>query len=63
MSTNTKIGLVGFFDILGYQNLLEQNEPEVIAEEVLPILIGLKNSIKANIYDLLELAKALEQKK
>ncbi len=63
MSTSTKTGLVGFFDILGYQNLLEQNEPEVIAEEVLPILIGLKNSIKANIYDVMKLAKASERKK
>ena len=37
----TKEGLVGFFDILGYQNLLERNEPEKIAEDVLPILTNI----------------------
>lgn len=51
MSSGTKTGLVGFFDILGYQNLLEQNEPEVIAEEVLPILTGLKSATKTAIFD------------
>lgn len=47
MSEGTKNGLVGFFDILGYQNLLEQNEPEVVAEAVLPILFDLKNQTNA----------------
>jgi len=38
---STKTGLVGFFDILGYQNLLERNEPEKIAEDVIPILTNI----------------------
>lgn len=46
MNNSTKIGLVGFLDILGYQNLLERNEPETIAEEVVPILLGIKQKVK-----------------
>lgn len=46
MSNGTKVGLVGFFDILGYQNLLERNEPEQIADEVLPILLGIKQRVR-----------------
>ena len=42
MNERTKTGLVGFFDILGYQNLLERNEPEVIAQDVLPLLLNIK---------------------
>ena len=34
---DTQVGLVGYFDILGYQNLLEKNEPEDIAKSVLPL--------------------------
>lgn len=50
MSRTAKTGLVGFFDILGYQNLLESNEPEKIAEEVLPILNGLKKTGNEELY-------------
>ncbi len=42
---HTKTGWVGFFDILGYLNLLERNEPESIAEEVIPILTGAKTTL------------------
>lgn len=42
---STKTGLIGFFDILGYQNLLERNEPETIAEEVLPVLTNIGKSV------------------
>lgn len=38
---NIDNGIIGFFDILGYQNLLEKNEPEDIAQKILPILTGL----------------------
>jgi hypothetical protein len=31
---NKKTGLVAFFDILGYQNFLKQNEPELAAEKI-----------------------------
>ncbi len=51
MSENTKIGLIGFFDILGYQNLLERNEPEIIAEEVLLILIDMKEKIQLSVME------------
>jgi hypothetical protein len=37
---NISTGWVGFFDILGYANLLQRNEPETIAEEVVPLLTG-----------------------
>lgn len=63
MSTSTKTGLVGFFDILGYQNLLEQNDPEVIAKEVLPILTGLKSAINADIYKAISLPESPEHQK
>jgi hypothetical protein len=49
----TKEGLVGFFDILGYQNLLERNEPEKIAEEVLPILTNIGEKIASEMKELL----------
>lgn len=42
---NTQKGIVGFFDILGYQSLLEKNEPEEIAETVLPFLTGIKSEV------------------
>jgi len=38
MSSQT--GIAGFFDILGYENLLQKNEPEEIAETIIPFLIG-----------------------
>lgn len=41
MNESVQTGLVGFFDILGYQNLLERNEPEKIAQDVLPILTNI----------------------
>jgi hypothetical protein len=37
-----KTGLVAFFDILGYQNFLEKNEPEVAAEKISELLKKLK---------------------
>ena len=42
---NIQTGIVGFFDILGYQNLLENNEPEEIAETVLPFFAGIKSEV------------------
>ena len=49
MINHTKTGWVGFFDILGYINLLERNEPESIAEEVIPILTGAKTALLEDI--------------
>lgn len=48
MVESTQTGLVALFDILGYQNLLTRNEPETIAEEVIPILLGMREKV-ANI--------------
>jgi hypothetical protein len=42
---NISTGWVGFFDILGYANLLQRNEPELIAEEVVPLLTGAHSEI------------------
>jgi hypothetical protein len=39
MSIEAQSGLVGFFDILGYENLLSKNEPEDIAEKIFPVLM------------------------
>lgn len=44
-NTSTETGLVAFFDILGYQNLLERNEPEAIATDVLPMLTNIGQSV------------------
>lgn len=38
-----KTGLVGFFDILGYQNFLEENEPEIAAEKISEFIKYLKD--------------------
>jgi hypothetical protein len=48
---STKTGLIGFFDILGYQNLLERNEPETIAEEVIPILSNIGEMVTNSLTD------------
>lgn len=42
---NIRTGWVGFFDILGYANLLQRNEPELIAQYVVPLLIGAKPEV------------------
>ena len=55
MKTNIVTGWVGFFDILGYKNLLIQNEPESIAEEVVPLLTGTKSEVVRDIKRLFEL--------
>ena len=43
--TKTQKGLIGFFDILGYQSLLANNEPEIIVKSVLPLLTNLKTTL------------------
>jgi len=52
METHT--GLVGFFDILGYQNLLERNEPEDIAQTVLPLLTKAQPEVTRGMKNLVE---------
>ena len=58
---NTYTGVVGFFDILGYQNLLEKNEPEDIAQKVLPILTGLNASVSAEMTKLGEVFRQMAE--
>jgi hypothetical protein len=55
MSATIRSGLVGFFDILNYQNLLEKNEPETVAKDVLPVLQGIKTSVRAEAETFLKL--------
>ncbi len=47
MSTET--GFIGFFDILGYQSILENNDPEAIAETVLQRLMSLDTGVESYI--------------
>jgi hypothetical protein len=56
MSSQT--GIVGFFDILGYQNLLEKNEPEEIAETVIPFLTGILPEITDKLKEYIALGAA-----
>lgn len=42
----TQTGFLGFFDILGYQSLLVNNDPKDIADNVLSELTALESSIK-----------------
>ncbi len=41
----TETGFIGFFDILGYQNILENNPPEAIAETILDRLVSLDDHL------------------
>ena len=41
----TDYGIVGFFDILGYQSFLDNNEPEEAASEVLEQILALSTTI------------------
>lgn len=47
----TQYGLIGFFDILGYQKLLENNGVDVVTKEVLEILLNLDKHIPKEIVD------------
>jgi hypothetical protein len=55
---STRTGWVGFFDILGYTNLLERNEPESIAEQVVPLLTETKDRGLDRISSVIEKAMA-----
>jgi hypothetical protein len=46
---NISTGWVGFFDILGYANLLQRNEPELIADEVVPLLTGTEHQVRKGV--------------
>jgi len=58
-----KTGLIGFFDILGYQNLLEKNEPEKIAENVIPILTSINEEVIKKVNELTQVVKSGDFKK
>lgn len=51
---NTQNGIIGFFDILGYQNLLTKNEPEDIAKTVITFLTNIGSEIPSEMKDMLE---------
>jgi hypothetical protein len=51
---HTHNGLIGFFDILGYQNLLEKNEPEDIAQSVLNYLTSINATVTTTIKDIID---------
>lgn len=39
-------GIIGFFDILGYQSFILNNEPEIAAQEVFSTLMGIDKIVK-----------------
>ena len=49
-----KTGLVAFFDILGYQSFLEQNEPEFAGERILELMNKVKEFPKNTFLKLFE---------
>ena len=51
---HTHNGLIGFFDILGYQNLLEKNEPEDIAQSVLNYLTNINATVTTTIKNIID---------
>jgi hypothetical protein len=46
MSVSSKEGIVGFFDILGYMNFLENNEPAEAADIVVNTLLNIPEQIR-----------------
>jgi hypothetical protein len=61
MGEGVQTGLVGFFDILGYKNLLERNEPEIIADEVIPILTGIQSDVAGQIQSMISFLGSSEE--
>jgi hypothetical protein len=53
----SQLGMVGFFDILGFQSFLENNEPEDAAEQVLKAIVEIPKVVPE------ELAKAFPESK
>jgi len=60
----TQEGFIGFFDILGYQSLLENNDAEMITETVLPILENLDSLVPATMKKIFynKIVQVLEKK-
>jgi hypothetical protein len=59
-----QIGVIGFFDILGYASFLENNKPEQAAEIVLGQLLNLKDavsSLQKHIFETDELVEAYRE--
>jgi len=46
---NERYGIVGFFDILGYQNFLEHNKEETSYARVIDKLLSIRDTIPANL--------------
>jgi hypothetical protein len=43
---NEQTGIIGFFDVLGYQNLLEKNEPKDVLEKIIPVFNSLDKKVR-----------------
>jgi hypothetical protein len=50
----TKSGLVGFYDIMGYQSFLENNDAEIATSEVLRIISGISSRVNQHISSILD---------
>lgn len=50
---STKTGFIGFYDILGYQNLMEKNDPEYVTKTVLNHLSSIGKDIPTSILRLI----------
>jgi hypothetical protein len=60
--THIEEGLVGFFDILGYQSFLENNDAEVATSEVLNIINDVGDIIGSKILNLMEAPDTKDEK-
>jgi hypothetical protein len=62
MSNDIRIGLVGLFDVLGYQNILERNEPEFIAEKVMPVMLNVDSDVNNTLNEVLDKPRSAGEK-
>lgn len=51
---HVKNGIIGFFDILGYSNILKENEPEDISMQIIPIFENIKDKSNNQVKDMIK---------
>lgn len=51
--TKTQNGLIGFFDILGYQSFLENNDADIATSEVLNIINNIGTIVSSGLIDMM----------
>jgi hypothetical protein len=61
--TQIQNGLVGFFDILGYQTFLENNDVETATSEVINIINDIGSTVKTSVIGVLEAPTDEDKKK